>query len=104
MCSSDLFSFGNAVAGQGNLEPVLSIDCCHLSGPHRDPMVTVGFDGEGDLVPLTFSLVGGENGESWEYHLEKTKEVLGDSWIIISYRATGLPEMIERVFFLITFI
>jgi hypothetical protein len=71
--------FLQCVAGFTHCRPIVSVDATFLIGKYKGTlMVAVGMTAENQLLPLAFTLVEGENNESWSWFLRLVrKEVLG---------------------------
>jgi hypothetical protein len=58
------------VAGFTHCRPIISVDGTFLSGKYKGTlMVAVGMTAENQVLPLAFTLVEGENNESWTWFL-----------------------------------
>jgi hypothetical protein len=54
------------VAGFAHCRPIVSVDATFLTGKYKGTlMVAIGMTAENQLLPLAFTLVEGENNESW---------------------------------------
>ena len=60
-------------------KPVVSVDDTFLTGKYRGALlIATGMDGEDHLIPLAFSLVEGENNDSWSWFLHLVRrDVVG---------------------------
>ncbi|KAJ4809963.1 MuDR family transposase [Rhynchospora pubera] len=73
------WAFGPAIKGFSHCRPVIGIDSAILSGKYGGKLLfVVAYDGEGQLLPLAFSIVETENDESWYWFMYwLRKEVVG---------------------------
>jgi hypothetical protein len=54
------------VAGFAHCRPIVSVDAAFLTGKYKGTlMVAIGMTAKNQLLPLAFTLVEGENNESW---------------------------------------
>ena len=64
------WSFKPSIDGFEHCRPVMSIDGTHLYGKYKGTLlIAVGCDRNNQLFPLTFSIIEGENTNSWELFL-----------------------------------
>ena len=65
-----LWSFKPSIDGFEHCRPVMSIDGTHLYGKYKGTLLTaMGCDRNNKLFPLTFSIIEGENTDSWGWFL-----------------------------------
>jgi hypothetical protein len=58
--------FPQCVAGFTHYRTIISVDVTFLTGKYKDTlMVIIGMTAKNQLLPLTFTLIEGENNESW---------------------------------------
>ena len=64
------WSFKPSIDGFEHCRPVMSIDGTHLYGKYKGTLLIVmGCDGNNQLFPVTFSIIEGENNDSWGWFL-----------------------------------
>ena len=64
------WSFKPSIEGFEHCRPVMSINGIHLYGKYKDTLlITMGCDGNNQLFPLPFSIIEGENIDSWGWFL-----------------------------------
>ena len=64
------WSFKPSIEGFEHCRPVLSIDGTHLYGKYKGTLlIVIGYDGNNQLFPLTFSITEGKNIDSWGWFL-----------------------------------
>ena len=83
------WSFKLYIEGFEHCCPILSIDGTHLYGKYKGTlMITMGCDGNNQLLPLTFPITEGDNIDSWGWFLAciKNKVTQWTGICVISYR------------------
>ena len=64
------WSFKPSIDGFKHCRPVMSIDGTHLYGKYKGTLlIAMGCDRNNKLFPLTFSIIEGENTDSWGWFL-----------------------------------
>ena len=72
MSNTDIFqrvfwSFKPSIEGFEHCHPIMSIDGTHLYGKYKGTLlIAMGCDGNNQLFPLAFSIIEGENIDSWD--------------------------------------
>ena len=95
------FSFGICIEAFKYCRPVLCIDGTFLTGKYKGVILTaIGVDGNGQIVPIAFAFVEGENYESWLFFLSQLKKgVVKDrpNVCILHDRHAGLLKAIKTL-------
>lgn len=88
-----------------SMRKIIMLDGCHLITQHKlILLVAVGLDGDGQVLPLAWSVVWSENKANWVYFLQHLYEALDhgegniDQSIVITDRQKGLIPALKEVF------
>ena len=87
------WSFKSSIEGFQHCRPVMSIDGTHLYGKYKGKLlVSMGCDGNNQLFPLTFSIIEGENTDSWGWFLTciRNRVIQRTGIFVISYKHPGI--------------
>ena len=91
--------FPQCVEAFKHCKPIISVDSTFLIGKyHGALLIATGMDGEDRLIPLAFSLIEGENNDSWSWFLHLVRrDVVGQDRkvCIISDRHQGILNAVE---------
>nr|GEZ01341.1 transposase, MuDR, MULE transposase domain protein [Tanacetum cinerariifolium] len=62
------------------LRPLLIIDAANLKGQYKGTnLISVGMDGNNQIVPIAFGICKGEIGPCWSWWMSVLKECIGDN-------------------------
>ncbi|KAL2934812.1 Transposase for insertion sequence element IS905 [Bienertia sinuspersici] len=82
---------------------LIGVDGCHLKGNYGGVLLSaITLDGNYDIFPVAWVIVGSEDEESWMFfmhHLKNLLEPAGreDQWCIISDRQKGIDNSLSRL-------
>ncbi|XP_021722676.1 uncharacterized protein LOC110690155 [Chenopodium quinoa] len=80
---------------------LIEVDRAHLKGHYGGVLLSaVALDGNNEIFPIAWAIVGGEDAETWKFFLWHLKNALqdsgrGDEWCIISDRHKGIEDAIQ---------
>ncbi|XP_072071821.1 uncharacterized protein [Arachis hypogaea] len=80
-------------------KPLVSIDSTHLYGKYgRTLLLAIAQDGNSNILPIAFSLVEGENAESWSFFLTNLQQHVTPQQgiMVISDRHNGSKAALEN--------
>ncbi|KAF0902769.1 hypothetical protein E2562_019100, partial [Oryza meyeriana var. granulata] len=83
--------------------PFISIDGCFVKLSNgAQVLAATGRDGNNNLFPIAFGVVGKEDTDNWNWFLERLETAIGreenGGWTIMSDRQKGLMNAVARVF------
>ncbi|GKB70546.1 transposase, MuDR, MULE transposase domain protein [Tanacetum coccineum] len=84
-----------------HMRPLIIIDATHLKGSYLGTnLLTIGIDGNNQIIPIATGVSQGETGPSWTRFLSKLKECIGEipNLTIISDRHAAILSSCEVVF------
>ncbi|GJU90406.1 transposase, MuDR, MULE transposase domain protein [Tanacetum coccineum] len=84
-----------------HMRPLIIIDAAHLKGRYEGTnMLSVGIDGNNQIIPIATGVSQGEIVPSWTWFLSKLKECIGEipNLTIISDRHAAILSSCEAVF------
>ncbi|XP_021750439.1 uncharacterized protein LOC110716113 [Chenopodium quinoa] len=84
------------------VRPLIGVDGTHLKGNYGGVLLsTVGIDGNNEIFPIAYAVVGQEDKQSWTYFFWHLLNIVKDSsrehWTIISDRQKGVELALEQV-------
>ncbi|KAL0249424.1 hypothetical protein GEMRC1_004656 [Eukaryota sp. GEM-RC1] len=90
----------SCIRGFEYCRPLVQIDGTHLHNKYRQVMLTsTTVDAQGQLFPLGFAVVSGENLDNWRWFLHQFKDSFGNNVsTFISDREKGLLEAVRQVY------
>ncbi|XP_025682130.1 uncharacterized protein [Arachis hypogaea] len=80
-------------------KPLVSIDGTHLYGKYGGTLLlTIAQDGNSNILPIAFSLVEGENAESWSFFVTNLRQHVTPQQgiLVISDRHNGIKAALEN--------
>ncbi|XP_021615715.1 uncharacterized protein LOC110617306 [Manihot esculenta] len=89
---------------ENGCRPFIRLDGCHLKGPYGGIfLVAVILDGNRGVLPLAFSIVEAECGDSWTFFLKNIYSCIGGGTndrplTIMSDRQKGLVDAVKNIF------
>ena len=87
------WSFKPSIEGLEHCHPVMSIDGTHLYEKYKITLlIAMGYDGNNQLFPLEFSIIEGENIDSWGWFLACIRNRVAQRMgiCVIFYRHQGI--------------
>ncbi|XP_021714857.1 uncharacterized protein LOC110682820 [Chenopodium quinoa] len=84
------------------VRPLIGVDGTHLKGNYGGVLLSaVGIDGNNEIFPIAYVVVGQEDKQSWTYFFWHLLNIVKDSsrehWTIISDRQKGVELALEQV-------
>ncbi|XP_021748520.1 uncharacterized protein LOC110714324 [Chenopodium quinoa] len=102
--SSIFIAFKASIYGlSAGCRSLIGMDGSHLKGNYGgDLLSAVALDGNNEIFPITWAIVGAEDADSWKFFLYHLKNALqpsgrGDNWCIISDRQKGIDPAISEL-------
>ncbi|KAF7831700.1 protein FAR1-related sequence 8-like [Senna tora] len=93
------WAFKPCIDAWPHLKPMIQVDGTFLYGKHHHTLlITMGQDGNRNIVPLAFTIVEGETKEAWAWFLFRVREfVVGrqEGVCLISDKSTGCLAAVE---------
>ncbi|XP_057755296.1 uncharacterized protein LOC130974425 [Arachis stenosperma] len=92
------WTFSPCIEAFRHCKPLISIDGTHLYGKYGGTLlVAIAQDGNSNILPVAFTLVEGENAESWSFFLSHMREHVTPQpgLLVISDRHNGIKAVLE---------
>ncbi|KAL0235827.1 hypothetical protein GEMRC1_002409 [Eukaryota sp. GEM-RC1] len=93
-------AFGGTICGYNYCRPLVQVDGTHLHNKYKQVLLTSStVDAQGQLFPLGFAVVSGENLDNWVWFFEQFQSCFGNNVVtFVSDREKGLLEAVRRVY------
>ncbi|XP_021768953.1 uncharacterized protein LOC110733245 [Chenopodium quinoa] len=102
--SSIFIAFKASIDGlNAGCRSLIGVDGAHLKGNYGGVLLSaIAIDGNNELFPVAWAIVGAEDADSWKFFLYHLKSALepsgrGDNWCIISDRQKGIDPAISDI-------